>query len=71
MELKEPITINELSKEFDISKSQIHYYVKMGLLKPVLVMGKTYVFEKQLVKKELTKILKARKEKVKLRTLLK
>jgi DNA-binding transcriptional MerR regulator len=42
---KELVSLNELSKEFNINKSRLAFYVKLGLLSPKTTVGKMNIFE--------------------------
>lgn len=47
------VSLNELSKQLKINKSQLSYYCSIGLLRPQTTIGKMYIFDK----KEATKVL--------------
>lgn len=71
MKIKEPISLGQLAKELDINKSKLNYYTWIGLLKPVEVMGRTFIFEKKEVLKKLKEIEKSKLKGRQLKSLVK
>jgi len=62
MQTNNQMTLTKLSKQLKCNKSKLHYYVSMGLLKPVLTFGKTLIFNKDEVLKQMKKIGEMKKE---------
>jgi len=40
------ISLNDLAKIIKVNKSKLSYYVSLGLLVPIDIVGKTMIFEK-------------------------
>lgn len=65
------IAISELSKELGVNKSKIHYYCKIGLLKPDATLSNVFLFNKEKTSKKLKEIQKHIKEGKKVKDLVK
>ena len=57
------ISLNRLARELKENKSKLSYYVKMGLLKPITVIGKMQIFDREQTIKIMKYILKQRENK--------
>ncbi len=55
---EELTTLAELAKELKINKSKLNYYFKLGLIKPVKIIGKTLIFSRKEVLADLEKVEK-------------
>jgi len=62
MQVKNLISLNELAKKFKINKSQLNYYAWLKLFKPVKIAGKTMLFNKNIVVKQLKDIQNYKKK---------
>jgi len=58
---KELISLSEFSKEIGVNKSKLLYYASIGIFIPVLVVGKTQVFEKVTLIKRLKEVERLKK----------
>jgi DNA-binding transcriptional MerR regulator len=56
------VSLNELSKQLNINKSQLSYYVSLGLLMPITVVGRMNIFNKEIALKNIKEIKKWQKE---------
>ncbi len=65
--VKQTITLADLAKELDIHKSKLNYYAWKGLIKPVQTVGKTMVFNRRIVKKQLRVITREQEKGKKLK----
>lgn len=62
IKLQETIALADLAREIDINKSKLNYYAWKGLIKPIKILGKTMIFNKRIVKKQI-RVIKREKEK--------
>ena len=59
------VSMNELSKLLDINKATLSYYFKLGIIKPTIIVGRMYLFDKKEIiphLKEIKKLIKAGKK---------
>jgi len=52
------VSLSELSLELGVNKSKLMYYAKLGLLKPIDIVGRMQIFDYQEAKKALRMILR-------------
>lgn len=50
------ISLRELAKELGMEKSTLHFYTSMGLIHPEIIIGKTHVYNKDVIIKRINKI---------------
>lgn len=55
------ISLGELSREFNIPKTNIQYWVDKGLIKHSFEIGRMYVYKKNETVKKINKILSFKK----------
>jgi DNA-binding transcriptional MerR regulator len=67
MKEQDLVSLNALARELKENKSKLSYYVKMGLLKPITVVGKMQIFDR---KDAIETIKNIKKQKNKNKTLL-
>ncbi len=61
------VTLGELSMEMGVNKSKLNYYTHSGLLKPVRIAGKTMLFDRKSVTRDIKNIEKHKKNGKKLK----
>ena len=55
------ISLSELALELGVNKSMLSYYSSLGLIKPVVVVGKMKIFDREKTIHILKRILEAKK----------
>ena len=62
METKNLISLNELAKKLNVNKSYLNYYAWLKLIKPIMIAGKTMLFDKKYIIERLNIIKKYKKQ---------
>jgi len=62
MDKKEMTSLGELASKFKVRKSRLTYYTNMGLIKPIHLVGRMYLFNTNDTEKKLKTIFKLRKK---------
>ena len=55
---EELVSLGDISKLLGINKSKLNYYAWLNLIRPIKVLGKTMIFNKELTVKRLNEIKK-------------
>ncbi len=61
------ISLAELAAELKVNKSKLAYYFQLGLLKPVLTVGRMNLFDEKEAKQTIKEIEKFKKQGLKLK----
>jgi len=67
MDKKQYISVTELAKKFNVSKSLLFYYLKMGLISVDISFGSMYLFNRKKAVGNLKSIFKYRNKGLSLR----
>jgi len=67
MNIKKPISLNELARLLKVSKSKLAYYKSQKLIAPITSVGRMHIFEKDDVIKTIHEIEKKKKMGIKLK----